>query len=47
MQTEAWRADAARALLGAATPQAIAALAIECDRAWSVPAALIAGCRAA
>jgi ubiquinone/menaquinone biosynthesis C-methylase UbiE len=46
MQTEAWRADAARALLRAATPEAIEALAMEGDRAWSVPAALVAGRRA-
>ncbi len=46
MQTEAWRADAARALLRAASPSAIDALAIEGDRAWSVPAALVAGRRA-
>ena len=46
MQTEAWRADAARALLRAATPAAVEALAIDGDRAWSVPAALLAGRRA-
>lgn len=45
-QTEAWRADAARALLRAATPEAVDALAIEGDATWSLPAALIAGRRA-
>ena len=45
-QTEAWRADAARALLRAATPDAVEALAIERDATWSLPAALIAGRRA-
>ena len=42
-QTEPWRADAARALLRAATPEAVEALAIERDTTWSLPAALIAG----
>jgi len=47
-QTEAWRAEAARALLCAATPEAVGALAIiDGDQAWSVPAALLAGRRAA
>ena len=46
MQTEAWRAEAAKALLRAATPEIIEALAIEGDRVWSVPAALVAGRRA-
>ncbi len=45
-QTEGWRADAARALLRAATPDAVEALAIEGDATWSLPAALIAGRRA-
>ena len=44
-QTEAWRADAARALLRAATPEAVEALAIDGDATWSLPAALIAGRR--
>ena len=44
-QTEAWRADAARALLRAATPEAVDALAIDGDATWSLPAALIAGRR--
>jgi SAM-dependent methyltransferase len=42
-QTEPWRADAARALLRTATREAVEALAIERDTAWSLPAALIAG----
>lgn len=46
-QTEAWRADAARALLRAATPEAVEALGIDGDACWSVPAALIAGRRRA
>jgi ubiquinone/menaquinone biosynthesis C-methylase UbiE len=46
-QTEAWRADAARALLRAATPEAVEALAIDGAAAWSLPAALIAGRRSA
>ncbi len=45
-QTEPWRAEAARALLRAATPDAVEALAIEGDATWSLPAALIAGRRA-
>lgn len=45
-QTEAWRAEAARALLRSAAPEAVEALAIEGDRVWSVPAALVAGRRA-
>jgi hypothetical protein len=45
-QTEPWRADAARALLRAATADAVEALAIDGDTAWSVPVALIAGSRA-
>ena len=44
-QTEGWRADAARALLRAASPEAVAALAIDGDATWSLPAALIAGRR--
>jgi SAM-dependent methyltransferase len=42
-QTEPWRAEAARALLRTATPDAVEALAIEHDTTWSLPAALIAG----
>ena len=42
-QTEGWRADAARALLRAATPEAADALAIDSDATWSRPAAVIAG----
>jgi SAM-dependent methyltransferase len=45
-QTEAWRAEAARALLRAATPDAVQALAIDGDATWGLPAALIAGRRA-
>jgi SAM-dependent methyltransferase len=45
MQTEAWRADAACALLRAAAPEAVEALDIDGDRAWSVPAALFASRR--
>ena len=45
-QTEAWRADAARGLLRAASPAAVEALAIDGDATWSLPAALIAGRRA-
>lgn len=47
MQTESWRADAARALMRDATPEAVAALAIDGDASWSVPTALIAGHRTA
>ena len=39
-QAEAWRADAARALLRAATAEAVEALVIDGDAAWSLPAAL-------
>jgi SAM-dependent methyltransferase len=44
-QTEPWRAEAARALLRVATPEAVRELAIEGDASWSVPAALISGRR--
>ena len=40
-QTEPWRAEAARALLRVAPPEAVAQLDIEGDARWSVPAALI------
>jgi SAM-dependent methyltransferase len=45
MQTEAWRAEAARALLRSASSEAVDALAIDGERAWSVPAVLLAGRR--